>query len=140
MSVGPVLTLGLGDFTGGGVKYLPTLGYGTGGTPPPVPVIVTTRPAGVKRGQGKRRFKLGDEDTAEFLKSQLRLRHPESAPAPAEPAQAVLPKLSKAERKARESLAAETARAMAIEQDEQTRKVLTARNNAILTLLLLANQ
>lgn len=29
MAVGPVLTLGLGAFTGGGVKYLPTLGYGT---------------------------------------------------------------------------------------------------------------
>lgn len=37
MSVGPILTLGLGAFTGGGVQYLPTLGYGTNATPPPPP-------------------------------------------------------------------------------------------------------
>lgn len=35
MSVGPILTLGLGAFTDGGVKFLPTLGYGTGATPAP---------------------------------------------------------------------------------------------------------
>ena len=34
MSVGPILTLGLGAFTGGGFQYIPTLGYGTSGTPP----------------------------------------------------------------------------------------------------------
>ena len=34
MSVGPILTLGLGAFTGGGVQYIPTLGYGTSAVPP----------------------------------------------------------------------------------------------------------
>lgn len=34
MSIGTVLTLGLGAFTGGGVKYLPTLGFGTASLPP----------------------------------------------------------------------------------------------------------
>lgn len=37
MSVGPILTLGLGAFTDGGVQFLPTLGYGTSGTPPVPP-------------------------------------------------------------------------------------------------------
>lgn len=45
MSVGPILTLGIGALTGGGVKYIPTLGFGTGGTPPP-PVVTGTPAVG----------------------------------------------------------------------------------------------
>lgn len=35
MSVGPILTLGLGSFAGR--QFLPTLGYGTGAKPPVPP-------------------------------------------------------------------------------------------------------
>jgi hypothetical protein len=76
-------------------------------------------------------------DTAEFLKSQLRLRHPESAFTPdVEP---VAPKESRAARMARERKAAEAMRAMAIEQAEEQRLNIVTTNNNILTLLLLAN-
>ena len=49
------------------------------------PVVVTTTPSGVRKGKGKRELivRLSDvqnrADTAEFLKAQLRLRHPDSA-------------------------------------------------------------
>ena len=56
MSVGPVLTLGLGAFTGGGVQYLPTLGFGTSGIAPPVVVTTTkTGTGGIDPGEGIRR-------------------------------------------------------------------------------------
>lgn len=35
MSASPILTLGIGAFTDGGVQYIPTLGFGTGAVPPP---------------------------------------------------------------------------------------------------------
>ncbi len=53
MSVGLILTLGLGAFTGGGVKYLPTLGYGTGGAPPPPPPVVVPPSAPTIGGMGR---------------------------------------------------------------------------------------
>lgn len=52
MSVGRILTLGLGSF--GGVNYLPTLGYASGEAPPPSPS--TDQPSGgYLRGSDRRR-------------------------------------------------------------------------------------
>lgn len=59
MSVGPILTLGLGAFTDGGVQFLPTLGYGTGGAPPNPP-----QPYG--------RSGLGGDDVPRYRKSPHR--------------------------------------------------------------------
>lgn len=56
MAVGPILTLGLGAFTGGGAQFLPTLGYNTGATPPPPPdVPVKTGAGGLDPGEGEKR-------------------------------------------------------------------------------------
>ena len=57
MAVGPVLTLGLGAFTGGGVKYLPTLGYGT----PPAPADT-----GGARRRRNRQKELAEREEAEI--------------------------------------------------------------------------
>ena len=140
MSVGTVLTLGLGAFTGGGVQYIPTLGLGTSGTPP-TPTPSTQLPSGV-RGKGKKReliVKLRDvenrESTAEFLKAQLRIRQgivePQAPPQP--------PKESKAKRLARQKLEQEALRNMEIERQNEDRRILTDQNNAVLTLLLIGS-
>lgn len=49
MSIGTVLTLGLGAFTDGGVQFLPTLGYGTSGAPPAPPTPASATPGFVGR-------------------------------------------------------------------------------------------
>jgi hypothetical protein len=128
--VGRITQLHPQHATGG--RYGSFAGRPAGG----VPVVVTTRPSGVKKRPVVVRLSDVENraDTAEFLKSQLRLRHPDSAFVP-QPARE-----SRADRLLRERTAAQTARAMAIEAEEETRRILVDQNNAILTLLLIGSK
>jgi len=138
VSVGPILTLGIGAFTGGGVGYIPTLGYGTSGTPP-VPTPTGSQPSGVSKGRKRELIvRMRDvenrESTAEFLKAQLRLRQGITEPV-APPA----PKESRAQKLARQKLEREALRNMEIERQNEERRILTDQNNAIITLLLIGS-
>lgn len=108
---------------------------------PVAPVAVSTSVGGVGRKRRPLVIRMAEvqdrQDTAEFLKEQLRLQHKDLmfVPGPAK----IVPKETQAQRVARERLAAETLRGMEIEQKEETAKRLVATNNDILTLLLLAD-
>lgn len=122
MSVGAILTLGFGSF--GSVNLLPTLGYGESVTPP------TPTPGTSGVGKGKKRkvvVRFADiesrETTAEFLKAQLRVRHPDSAFAP-DQAPPAATKSSKAQKAKDAALAAEAMRAMQIEAQNEERRII----------------
>ena len=95
-------------------------------------------PVGPQRGRKRElRIRLGDksrEDTAEFLKSQLRLRHPESAFQP-EP-EVVKPKLTKAERALAAKLKAE---ALRVEAYEKQQAEIKRYNEELIKLIYLAS-
>ena len=94
-------------------------------------------PIGPQKGRKEVRIKLGDksrQDTAEFLKAQLRLRHPESAFQPE--VQAPKPKPTKAERALAAKLRAEALRVAAFEKKSAEIK---AYNEEILKLIYLAS-
>jgi hypothetical protein len=114
---------------------------------PPVPVT-TTAPGGVRKGKKRELVvRLAEvrnrADTAEFLKAQLRLRHPGSDFAePKPPAKFVLSKADKARQAA---LAAEAMRAMQIEAENEQRRILAQRtldenNEAAMILTMIAAQ
>ena len=101
-------------------------------------------PSGAKSGQrGQRgrkevRIKLGDksrEDTAEFLKAQLKLRHPDSAFQP-EVVQPVKPKITKAERALAAKLKAEALRVALYEKQQAEIKIY---NEELIKLIYLAS-
>ena len=105
--------------------------FNTGAVAPPVP---STTPSGVSKRGRKREVivSLKDvidrESTADFLKSQLRARHPNAIPQP---------KVDKRAEKKAKALAAEALRNMEIERQNEERRILTAQNNNIITTLLL---
>lgn len=120
--------------------------FGAGGPPPTPPPVAVTVPGGVRRGKKRQVvIRLSDienrADTAEFLKAQLRLRHPDSAftePAQ-EPAKPTRTRLSKADKAKQSALAAEALRAMQIESANEERRIIDAQNVEILKLILLAS-
>jgi len=107
--------------------------------PPPPPPPDTSRP-GVRKAK-RREFivNLRDvqnrESTADFLKSQLRLRQ-----GIVEPEAPSVPKESRAQRLARQKLEREALRNMESERRQEEARVLTEQNNAILSLLMIGSQ
>ena len=84
MAVGPILTLGLGAFTGGGVQYIPTLGYGTSATPPSPPFGRSglggddvPRRRSPHRGWDKEEWKRRVQDDREALERTLQAAYAE---------------------------------------------------------------
>jgi len=120
--------------------------FGVGGPPPTPPPVVVVTPSGVRKGKKRQiTIRLSDienrADTAEFLKAQLRLRHPDSAfheppPTPKAPPK---PRLSKADKAKQSALAAEALKGMQIEAQNEQRRIIDAQNMEILKLILLAS-
>lgn len=107
----------------------------------PTPTPSTSTPSGVSKRGRKRELivNLRDvqsrESTAEFLKSQLRLRQ-----GIVEPEAPSVPKESRAQRLARQKLEREALRNMEIERRQEEARLQTEQNNAILSLLMIGSQ
>lgn len=76
MSIGTVLTLGIGNFTGGGVRFIPTLGYGTTGTPP-IPPAPAEQPSNWQADYWKRKSKKEREEEEREERIRLGILPPE---------------------------------------------------------------
>lgn len=68
MTIGAILTLGLGTFSD--VNHLVTLGYGTGATPPK-PVVVSTPPGGTSKKRKRKAIKFSDIESREAYEATL---------------------------------------------------------------------
>ncbi len=114
-----------------------------GGTPPPPPPVVVVAPGGVKkRGQKAKReirINLADrprEDITEFLKTQLRLRHPDSAfhePEPVAPKK--VPRARKIDAAALERQKQDALRNMEIERAMEERQKIEEHNAKMMQLI-----
>ena len=106
-----------------------------GAVPPPAPT-----PSGVRKGRKRElivslRDVENKESTADFIKSQLRLRQGFTDHLPVKEA----PRLSKAERQKQSRLAAQAMEAMRIEEENEQRRILQAKNDEIIKLIILAS-
>lgn len=124
------------------MHWHPYYTFTNGGAIPPTPPSTPT-PSGVRKGRKRELIvRLSDvksrTDTAEFLKEQLRLRHPNSAFQP-EPAQPAKFKLSKADQARQAKLSHDAMVAMQIEADNEQRRILQAKNDEIIKLIILAS-
>lgn len=123
------------------LAHLVLFNFFHGATPSNAPPASGTTPSGVRKGRAKPpliRVNLRDvesrESTADFLKAQLRLRQNIT-----EPVAPPSPRVSKAERLAKQKLEREALRNMEIERANEERRILAEQNNTVLTLLLIGS-
>lgn len=133
MTVGAILTLGLGTFSD--VNHVVTLGYGTGATPP-TPTVVSTNTPGRIRRLGKTYYR-GEEENEKLAR---RIREG-TIPAPVEPPPAVAPTDDYAKKSARLAAGIAKLRAESDRHRKEIERLERARETAKLRReLLLAQQ